>query len=161
GTPNVRMPIFSASSRMRSGSRSSGTIDHSRCQFCLMNGSTTSSTKSRQLCRIIRCSSDRPRSADVRSSIVTSFLNASAKNKKLRCLPVRQEVTHAVERLQNVFARVGIGQTYIAFPENSEIRSPDDGDAYVLQERRCERLRLPSGALDVGKCIKCTFGRGT
>ena len=52
-----------------SGSRSSGTIDHSRCQFCLMKGRTTSSTKSRQLCRIMRCSSDRPRSLDIRSSI--------------------------------------------------------------------------------------------
>src|SRR6185437_16541776 len=32
-------------------------------------GRTTSSTKSRQLCRIMRCSSDRPRSDDIRSSI--------------------------------------------------------------------------------------------
>jgi len=36
GTPSVRMPIFSAPSRMLIGSRSSGTIDHSFCQFCLM-----------------------------------------------------------------------------------------------------------------------------
>ena len=63
------MPIFSASSRMCGGSRSSGTIDHSFFQFFLMNGSTTSSTKSRQLCRIMRSSSDSPRSLDIRSNI--------------------------------------------------------------------------------------------
>jgi hypothetical protein len=62
GTPKVRMPTFSAASRMLKGSRSSGTIDHSSFQFFLMNGKTTSSTKSRQLCRIIRCSSDISRS---------------------------------------------------------------------------------------------------
>jgi hypothetical protein len=79
GTPSVRMPIFSASSRMRGGRRSSGTIDHSSFQFCLINGRMTSSTKSRQLCRIILCSSDRPRSADVRSSIAAPFPDTETK----------------------------------------------------------------------------------
>ena len=60
---SVRMPIFlGALPECCSGNRSSGTIDHSCCQFCLMKGSTMSSTKSRQLCRIMRCSSDKPRS---------------------------------------------------------------------------------------------------
>ena len=42
----------------RGGSRSSGVMLHSRCQFWRMNGMTTSSTKSRQDCRIRRCSSE-------------------------------------------------------------------------------------------------------
>jgi hypothetical protein len=68
------MPIFSASAKMCGGKRSSGTIDHSRCQFCLMKGSTTSSTNARQLCRMMRCSSDKPRSDDIRSSIAIPSL---------------------------------------------------------------------------------------
>src|SRR4029453_1558685 len=155
GTPKVRMPIFSASSRMRGGSRSSGTIDHSRCQFCFMNGRTTSSTKSRQLCCIIRCSSDRPLSADVRSSIAASFLTL------LRGFSARQKITHAVERLQDVFRRIGVRHPHIAFTQNSEIRPSDDGNSRILQQRRSERLCLPSGAFHVRKSIKCTFGCGT
>ena len=62
GTPRVRMPTFSAPSRMLSGKRDSGVIDHSCFQFALTNGMTTSSTKSRQLCRIILWSSVNPRS---------------------------------------------------------------------------------------------------
>ena len=60
GTPSVRMPTFCAPSRISGGSRASGRMSHSRCQLPRMNGITTSSTKSRQLCRIMRCSSDRP-----------------------------------------------------------------------------------------------------
>src|SRR5213075_1754230 len=55
GTASVRMPILSACSRISLGSRSSGAISHSRCQFCRMNGVTKSSTKARQLSRIIFC----------------------------------------------------------------------------------------------------------
>ena len=50
-----RLPGFAAAAA------SSGVIRHSRCQSLRMNGMTTSSTKWRQLCRISRCSSDKPR----------------------------------------------------------------------------------------------------
>src|SRR5499427_6832548 len=58
GTPRVRMPTFWAPSRISGASRSSGTIFHSRCQLPRMNGITSLSTNSRQLCRIMRCSSE-------------------------------------------------------------------------------------------------------
>ena len=58
GTPRVRMPTFCAPSRISGGSRPSGRMSHSRCQLPRIKGITTSSTKSRQLWRIMRCSSD-------------------------------------------------------------------------------------------------------
>src|SRR5215813_569300 len=70
---------------------------------------------------------------------------------KLGCFPFRQKVAHAIERLQDVFCRIGIGQAYVAFTENSEIRPANDGDTGVFQERRRQRLRLPSSALDIWK----------
>src|SRR6266576_655717 len=60
GTPRVRIPISSAPCRISGGRRASGFMSHSRCQLERMKGVTTSSTKSRQLCRIRRCSSERP-----------------------------------------------------------------------------------------------------
>ena len=47
-------------SRIARGSRSSGFITHSRCQFWRMNGVTKSFTKARQLSRASRCSSESP-----------------------------------------------------------------------------------------------------
>src|SRR6185312_5407816 len=155
GTPSVRMPIFSASAKMCGGSRSSGTIDHSFFQFFLMNGSTTSSTKSRQLCRIMRNSSDNPRSLDIRSSIEFFLLRSS-----LRRFAVRQKLAHASERLQDVLGRIGVRQPQVALAENAEIGPADDGDAGLVEQRRGERLGLPAGALDVGEGVERALGRG-
>src|SRR5215475_10210300 len=80
---------------------------------------------------------------------------------KLGCFPLRQKVAHAIERLQDVFRRVGIGQAYVTFTENSEIRPANDGDTSIFQERRRQRLRLPSGALDIWKGIERTLRRRT
>src|SRR6266850_1061940 len=63
GTASVRMPMRSACSRISAGRRASGSISHSRCQFLRMKGVTKSSTKARQLSRIIFCSSESPRSS--------------------------------------------------------------------------------------------------
>ena len=70
-----------------------------------------------------------------------------------------QEFAHAVERLQDVLGRVGVGQSHIAFAKYAEIRPADDGNAGIFQQRRGERLRLPAGALDVGKSIERAFRR--
>ena len=47
----------------------------------------------------------------------------------LRRLPGRQKLAHAIERLEDVLGRIGVGQPHIAFAENAEIRPADDGDA--------------------------------
>src|SRR5262252_7183008 len=61
-------------------------------------------------------------------------------------LAIRQEFAHAVERLDNVLGRVGVREPHISLAEDAEVRAADDGDARILQQRRGERLRLPSGA---------------
>src|SRR5712691_4388733 len=78
----------------------------------------------------------------------------------LRRLTARQELAHAVERLQNVLGRIGVGEPHIAFAQHAEIGTADDGDAGVLQERGGEGLRLPAGALDVRKGVERTLWRG-
>src|SRR4029079_2364796 len=135
------------------------TIDHSRCQFCLMNGRTTSSTKSRQLCRIIRCSSDRPRSAAVRSSIGSILSYASMDRRELSGLPVREKLAHAIERLQDVFRRVRIAHADVALAQNAEIGPANNGNARIFEERRGKSLGFPAGPLDVGKRIERALWR--
>src|SRR6476620_6946838 len=65
-----------------------------------------------------------------------------------------QEITHSAERLQNILGRVGVGQPHIAFAENPEIGTADDGDAGIVKERIGKRLRHPPSALDIRKCIE-------
>src|SRR5579862_2619872 len=179
GTPSVRMPTFSAPCRISGGSRSSGVIDHSRCQLPRMKGMMTSSTKSRQLCRIRRCSSE---SSDIAATSVSScpaLCRASTSmrlgvckdvdgwdkpghdgEEGLRRLAACQKLAHAVERLENVFRRVGVGHAHVAFAEHAEIRAADQRDAGVFQERIGERLCLPAGALDVGEGVERALRRG-
>src|SRR5258708_10141116 len=78
----------------------------------------------------------------------------------LRRLAARQELAHAVERLQNVLGRIGVGEPHIAFAQHAEIGPADDGDAGVLEQRGGEGLRLPAGALDVRKSVERTPRRG-
>src|SRR5580704_17028298 len=178
GTPSVRMPTFSAPSRISGGSRSSGVIDHSRCQLPRMKGMMTSSTKSRQLCRIRRCSSE---SSDIEASSdpscpascrastssylqsVKTWMAGTSPAMTARAgsgrLAAGQKFAHAVERFENVLGRVGVGHAHIAFAEHAEIRAADQRDAGVFQERVCERLGLPAGALDVGKGVERALRR--
>ncbi len=139
GTPSVRSPTLSAPARISRGSRSAGVISHSRCQLPRMNGITTSSTKSRHDCRIRRCSSDSPW-LDAMSSMgshlwsmvrrlgrvletqpfgvfvqrMLGLAKGSTQPTTLRRLPRRQERAHAVERLEDVLGRVGVGEPHIA-----------------------------------------------
>src|SRR5215813_4121087 len=69
-------------------------------------------------------------------------------------LAARQEIAHAVERLEDVLGRVGVGEPHVALAEDAEIGPADDGDAGVVEQRIGKRLRLPAGALDVGKGVE-------
>ena len=82
GTPSVRMPISSATSSIFRGSRSSGFMFHSRCQFWRVNGMTTSSANLRVTSRIMRVSSGRPRSTMSSSSIVVRRAIAAARKRR-------------------------------------------------------------------------------
>ena len=73
------------------------------------------------------------------------------KTKSLRRLPVRQKLAHAVERLQDVFGRVGVGQPHIALAENAEIRPADDGDAGIFQQRDASAFAFQPVRLTLGK----------
>ncbi len=67
------------------GSRFSGVMSHSRCQFVRMKGVMTSSTKARQDSRMRRCSSERPRAAEMSSM---TFPPASMMRSGLPTLPI-------------------------------------------------------------------------
>src|SRR5262249_5302746 len=150
GAAGVGVAMLAGAWRISGGSRSSGVMSHSRCQFWRMNGVTTSSTKSRQLCRIRRCSS-----LSARFEIVSSMSCLRSGG-----LARAQELAHAVERAQDVLGRVGVGKAHIAFAKNAEVGAADDRDAGVLEQRGSERLRLPAGALDVGEGVERALGRG-
>ncbi len=91
--------------------------------------------------------------------IAISVVTGAAAAETLRRLAARQEFAHAVERLQDVLGRVGVGQPHIALAENAEVRPADDGDAGIVQQRRRQRLRLPAGALDVGEGVERALRR--
>src|ERR1700738_4909739 len=74
------------------------------------------------------------------------------------CLAARQEFAHAVERFENVLGRVGVGEPHVSLAEDAEVRAADDGNARILQQRRGERLRFPSGALDIREGVERTLG---
>src|SRR5580704_14141917 len=99
------MPTFSAPCRISGGSRSSGFIDHSRRQSPRMKGMTVSSTKSRQLCRINRCTSER--SVDIEASSIRYARHKAEHDEEaspqLRRFAAGQKVAHAIERLQDTF----------------------------------------------------------
>src|SRR5579859_2456012 len=60
---------------------------------------------------------------------------------RLSCgLAARQELAHAVERLEDVRGRVGVGEPHIALTQDAEIWSANDGDTSILKERGGERL---------------------
>src|SRR5262245_35368001 len=44
-----------------------------------------------------------------------------------RRLAARQKIAHAVERLENVLGRVGVGQPHVALAQDAEVRAADDG----------------------------------
>jgi hypothetical protein len=69
GTPNVRMPMALATSRILRGRRSSGFMFHSAFQFWRTNGMTCSFENLRVTSFIIRVSSERPRFAISSNSI--------------------------------------------------------------------------------------------
>ena len=64
---------------------------------------------------------------------------------------VRQELAHAVERLQDVLGRIGVGQPHIAFAENAEIGPADDGDAGIVEQREASSLAFQPVRLMLGK----------
>src|SRR5712691_8092025 len=45
-----------------------------------------------------------------------------------------EEFAHAIEGLEDVLGRVGVGEPHISLAEDAEIRAADDGDAGILQE---------------------------
>ena len=60
------------------------------------------------------------------SCLDSRFRLSRDERKPSRRLAARQEIAHAVERLQNVLGRVGVGQAHIALAENAEIRPADE-----------------------------------
>src|SRR6267154_2138055 len=58
-------------------------------------------------------------------------------------LAAGEELAHAIERLEDVLGRIGIGEPHVAFAENAEVRPPDNRNTCILQQGRGERLRLP------------------
>src|SRR5215813_12650496 len=70
-----------------------------------------------------------------------------------------EELPHTVERAHDVLGGVGVGQAEIALAENAEIRTADDRDAGILQQRRRERLRLPPGGADIGERVEGALRR--
>src|ERR1700678_2314324 len=46
-----------------------------------------------------------------------------------RRLAAGEKFTHAVECLEDVLGRVGVGQPHISLAQNAEVRAADDGDA--------------------------------
>src|SRR5690554_2388715 len=60
-----------------------------------------------------------------------------------RRLPLRQEIAHALKRLQDVLGRVGVGQPQIAFAEDAEVRPADGDDSGLVEQRVRQLLRLP------------------
>src|SRR5215813_12337747 len=98
-----------------------------------MKGVTTSSTKSRHLCRIRRCSSERPLLGVMSSMMIFP-------DRALRRLAAAQEFAHALERAQDVLGRVGVGQPHVTFAQNAKVGAADNGDAAILQQRGGERL---------------------
>src|SRR4051794_11011033 len=104
-----------------------------------------------------------PRSMQVlRRSLLASAMRSprAMTMLKLRCLTARQELAHAVQRLQNVLGRVGVGQAHVAFAEDAEVRAADGDDAGVVEQRAGELLGFPAGALDVGERIERALRRG-
>src|SRR5229473_4417648 len=73
-------------------------------------------------------------------------------------LAAGEEFAHAIERLEDVLGRVGIGEPHVALAENAEVRPPDNRNTCILQQGRGEGLRLPSGALGVREGVECPFG---
>ena len=56
------------------------------------------------------------------------------------CLHVsfRQKRPDPLDRPQDILLRIGVGKADIAFAENAEIRSADQGDASLLEQRRSQ-----------------------
>src|SRR3954451_4399733 len=71
-----------------------------------------------------------------------------------RRLAAGQELPHALERLEDVLGRVGVGQPDVAFAEDAEVRPADGNDTGVVEQRGGEFLGFPARARDIGKGIK-------
>ena len=70
-----------------------------------------------------------------------------------------QEFAHAVQRLENILRRIGVGDAQIPFSQYAEIRAADQGDAGFTEQRVGQGLGLPAGLADIREGIEGALGR--
>src|SRR3984957_17061821 len=66
----------------------------------------------------------------------------------------------AVQRLLQIFQRIGYAEAQVAFSELAEGCAGKRGDAGLLQQCVSQRLRFPSRLRDIGKSVECPFRFG-